>query len=154
MISMWKASQKVESNLKSVAAVTKGTSIYLAAYQFCANFASTDKPTLSMFFPLKGRDMQLTTISLAISADSVGPSSITSSWICSGKKKKKKAFYLAKSVNKHIVIQEKGEGWANYLLVEGFLESKSKPLWITEIFLEKQEKYAISGLQIDIFWWL
>lgn len=56
-----------------------GYPIYLAAYQFCANLASTDKPTLRMFSPLKGRDMQLTTISLAISADSVGPSSITSS---------------------------------------------------------------------------
>ena len=33
-----------------------------------------------MFFPLKGLDMQSTTRALASSADSEGPSSITSSW--------------------------------------------------------------------------
>lgn len=52
---------------------------YLAEYQFLANLASTDSPTLRIFFPSKGFDMQSTTIAFATSADSVGPSSITSS---------------------------------------------------------------------------
>lgn len=52
---------------------------YLAAYQLSAHLASTNRSTFRKFFPLKGLDMHSTTIALAISADSVGPSSITSS---------------------------------------------------------------------------
>lgn len=54
--------------------------IYLAEYQFCSHLASTTRSTLRMFFPLKGFDMHSTTMALATSADSVGPSNITSSW--------------------------------------------------------------------------
>lgn len=57
-------------------------SSYLAAYQFWAHLASTDKSTERMFLPLKGLHMQSTTMDLANSADSLGPSKITSSWTC------------------------------------------------------------------------
>lgn len=53
--------------------------IYLPANQFCAHLASTARSTLRLFFPLKGNDMHSTTNFFASSADSDGPSRITSS---------------------------------------------------------------------------
>lgn len=54
--------------------------LYFAAYQFWAHLASTERATLRIFLPLKGFDMHSTTMAFATSADSVGPSRITSSW--------------------------------------------------------------------------
>lgn len=62
--------------------VTMAPYTYLAEYQFWAHFASTARSTLRKFLPPKGLDMQSTTMALATSADSVGPSKITSSWTC------------------------------------------------------------------------
>ncbi|KAB5534800.1 hypothetical protein DKX38_017886 [Salix brachista] len=59
--------------------VAMAPNTYLAEYQFCAHFASTARSTLRKFLPPKGLDMQSTTMALATSADSVGPSKITSS---------------------------------------------------------------------------
>lgn len=59
-----------------------GSTYYLAEYQFWAHLASTDRSTWRIFLPLKGLDMHSTTMAFATSADSVGPSKITSSWTC------------------------------------------------------------------------
>lgn len=59
-----------------------GSTYYLAEYQFWAHLASTDRSTWRIFLPLKGFDMHSTTMAFATSADSVGPSKITSSWTC------------------------------------------------------------------------
>ena len=56
--------------------------LYLAEYQFWAHLASTARSTLRIFLPSKGFSMHSTTIALATSADSVGPSRMTSSWTC------------------------------------------------------------------------
>jgi hypothetical protein len=55
------------------------SSVYLAAYQLFAHLASTARSTFKMLVPQKGLDIHSTTIALATSADSEGPSSITSS---------------------------------------------------------------------------
>lgn len=52
---------------------------YFAAYQLWAHFASTARSTWRSFLPQKGLDMHSTTMDFASSADSAGPSSITSS---------------------------------------------------------------------------
>lgn len=53
--------------------------LYLAEYQFWAHLASTARSTRRIFLPSKGFSMQSTTIALATSDDSVGPSKMTSS---------------------------------------------------------------------------